>query len=81
MYLRNLQNLLLLTVIKTEPLRVLETIDKLEGSATYDGADIANIAICQELYEEAVVLHSKCGNKVAAIQVNLQHSFYCGIMR
>ncbi|MCP9257506.1 Clathrin heavy chain [Dirofilaria immitis] len=50
---RNLQNLLILTAIKADRTRVMEYIQKLDN---YDAPDIANIAVSNQLYEEAFAI-------------------------
>ncbi|VDK24361.1 unnamed protein product [Anisakis simplex] len=63
---RNLQNLLILTAIKADRTRVMEYIQKLDN---YDAPDIANIAISNELYEEAFAIFKKFDVNTAAINV------------
>jgi clathrin heavy chain len=63
---RNLQNLLILTAIKADRSRVMEYINRLEN---YDAPDIANIAISNELYEEAFAIFKKFEVDTSAIQV------------
>ena len=63
---RNLQNLLILTAIKADRSRVMEYITRLEN---YDAPDIANIAISNELYEEAFAIFKKFEVNTSAIQV------------
>ncbi|MBW03723.1 Clathrin heavy chain 1, partial [Eschrichtius robustus] len=53
---RNLQNLLILTAIKADRTRVMEYINRLDN---YDAPDIANIAISNELFEEAFAIFRK----------------------
>jgi clathrin heavy chain len=53
---RNLQNLLILTAIKTDCLRVMDYINRLDN---HDAPDIANIAINSHLYEEAFAIFKK----------------------
>ena len=64
---RNLQNLLILTAIKADRTRVMEYINRLDN---YDAPDIANIAITNELYEEAFAIFKKFDVNTSAIQVN-----------
>jgi len=47
---KNLQNLLILTAIQADKTRVMEYINRLDK---YDAADVAGIAIGEQLYEEA----------------------------
>jgi clathrin heavy chain len=63
---RNLQNLLILTAIKADRSRVMEYINRLEN---YDAPDIANIAISNELFEEAFAIFKKFEVNTSAIQV------------
>ncbi|KAK7088574.1 clathrin heavy chain 1 [Littorina saxatilis] len=63
---RNLQNLLILTAIKADRTRVMEYINRLDN---YDAPDIANIAISNELYEEAFAIFKKFEVNTSAIQV------------
>ncbi|KAI0987660.1 hypothetical protein GJ496_003725 [Pomphorhynchus laevis] len=63
---RNLQNLLILTAIKTSPQRVMDYIDKLDN---YDAPDIANIAIQNKLYDEAFAIFKRFSVNTSAIQV------------
>ncbi|KII65668.1 Clathrin heavy chain 1 [Thelohanellus kitauei] len=63
---KSLQNLLLLTAIKTDPSRLLDYINRLDN---YDAAEIANVAIHSNLYEEAFTIHKKLDSHPAAIQI------------
>lgn len=65
---RNLQNLLILTAIKADRSRVMEYINRLDN---YDAPDIANIAISNQLYEEAFAIFKKFDVNASAIQVRL----------
>ena len=67
-FFRNLQNLLILTAIKADRTRVMEYINRLDN---YDAPDIANIAISNELYEEAFAIFKKFEVNTSAIQVSL----------
>ncbi|PRD27613.1 UNVERIFIED_CONTAM: Clathrin heavy chain 2 [Trichonephila clavipes] len=67
---RNLQNLLILTAIKADRTRVMEYINRLDN---YDAPDIANIAIGNELYEEAFAIFKKFDVNTSAIQVLIEH--------
>lgn len=67
---RNLQNLLILTAIKADRTRVMEYINRLDN---YDAPDIANIAISNELFEEAFAIFKKFDVNTSAIQVR----YYC----
>ena len=66
---RNLQNLLILTAIKADRTRVMEYINRLDN---YDAPDIANIAISNELFEEAFAIFRKFDVNTSAVQVNLE---------
>lgn len=63
---RNLQNLLILTAIKADHTRVMDYITRLDN---YDAPDIANIAIGNQLYEEAFAIFKKFDVNTSAIQV------------
>ncbi|CAI9724433.1 clathrin heavy chain 1 isoform X2 [Octopus vulgaris] len=67
---RNLQNLLILTAIKADRSRVMEYINRLDN---YDAPDIANIAITNELFEEAFAIFRKFEVNTSAIQVLIDH--------
>jgi clathrin heavy chain len=67
---RNLQNLLILTAIKADRSRVMEYINRLDN---YDAPDIANIAISNELYEEAFAIFKKFEVNTSAIQVLIEN--------
>ena len=62
----NLQNLLILTAIKADRSRVMEYINRLDN---YDAPDIANIAISNELFEEAFAIFKKFDVNTSAIEV------------
>ncbi|XP_040566519.1 LOW QUALITY PROTEIN: clathrin heavy chain 1 [Lepeophtheirus salmonis] len=66
---RNLQNLLILTAIKADTKKVMEYIDKLDN---YDAPDIANIAIQNQLYEEAFAIFKKFDVNSSAVQVLIE---------
>lgn len=70
--LRNLQNLLILTAIKADRTRVMEYINRLDN---YDAPDIANIAISNELFEEAFAIFRKFDVNTSAVQVRDKNSF------
>ena len=67
-FIRNLQNLLILTAIKADKTKVMEYINRLDN---YDAPDIANIAIGSELYEEAFAIFKKFEVNSSAVQVLL----------
>lgn len=66
----NLQNLLILTAIKADSGRVMEYIRRLDN---YDGEDVAQVAIGEELFEEAFAIHQKFEQHAEAINVLLDH--------
>lgn len=66
----NLQNLLLLTSIKADKPRVMEYIRRLDN---YDGADIAQVAIGEDMFDEAFAIFQKSEDHVEAIGVLLDH--------
>jgi clathrin heavy chain len=66
----NLQNLLLLTAIKADQPRVMEYVRRLDN---YDGADIAQVAVGERLFEEAFAIHQKFEEHVDAVGVLLDH--------
>lgn len=70
--LRNLQNLLILTAIKADRSRVMEYINRLDN---YDAPDIANIAISNELFEEAFAIFRKFDVNTSAVQVGREDQF------
>ena len=65
---KNLQNLFLLTMIKTQPNRLKDYILVLSN---YDGEDVAKIAEKSELYEEAFLIYDKFGKHLQAIEILL----------
>ncbi|GMS88450.1 hypothetical protein PENTCL1PPCAC_10625, partial [Pristionchus entomophagus] len=67
---RNLQNLLILTAIKADRSRVMEYVQKLDN---YDAPDIANIAISNELYEEAFAIFKKFDVNSSAVNVLIEN--------
>jgi clathrin heavy chain len=66
----NLQNLLLLTAIKADQPRVMEYVRRLDN---YDGADIAQVAVGEQLFEEAFAIHQKFEEHVDAVGILLDH--------
>lgn len=56
------------TAIKADRSRVMEYINRLDN---YDAPDIANIAINNELYEEAFAIFKKFDVNTSAIQVSI----------
>ena len=75
---RNLQNLLILTAIKADRTRVMEYINRLDN---YDAPDIANIAITNELYEEAFAIFKKFDVNTSAIQVQSRFALNRGLVK
>ena len=67
---RNLQNLLLLTAIRSEPGKVVGYIQKLQN---YDFHDIAKIATEHRLYEEALTIYKKYNEHALAMSVLVEH--------
>lgn len=67
---RNLQNLLLLTCIKTSPAKVMNHMQRLKN---YDGAEIARTCAQAGLYEEAFFAYKKAGNMSAAMSMLVEH--------
>lgn len=57
---------MILTAIKADRTRVMEYINRLDN---YDAPDIANIAISNELFEEAFAIFRKFDVNTSAIQV------------
>lgn len=67
---RNLQNLLILTAVKSDTTRVMEYINRLDN---YDAPDIANICITNELFEEAFAIFKKFDVNSSAVEVLINH--------
>ncbi|WFD00087.1 Clathrin heavy chain [Malassezia yamatoensis] len=67
---RSLQNLLLLTAIRTDKSRVMNYIDKLSG---YDVDEIAKIALEHGLHEEAFHIYSKNRQHLDAMNTLVDH--------
>eukprot|EP00163_Fabomonas_tropica_P025672 TRINITY_DN4486_c0_g1_i1.p1 TRINITY_DN4486_c0_g1~~TRINITY_DN4486_c0_g1_i1.p1 ORF type:complete len:1704 (-),score=653.64 TRINITY_DN4486_c0_g1_i1:69-5180(-) len=67
---KNLQNLLILTAIKADKSRVMDYINRLDN---YDAADIANIAISSDLFEEAFTIFKKFEHHTSAVGVLIDH--------
>ena len=62
----NLQNLLLLTAIKSDPSRVKDYVHRLDN---FDGPAVAEKALEHDLGEEAFEIYKKFGRKVDAVKV------------
>lgn len=69
---KKLQNLLIITAIKSEKSKVMDFINRLDN---YDGVQIAKIALGKEyqLYEEAFTIYKKFNLNVEAIEVLLTY--------
>jgi len=67
---KNLQNLLILTAIKSERERVMEYINRLDN---FDAGDVAGIAVGAELFEEAYAIYQKFGREDEAMAVLIDH--------
>jgi clathrin heavy chain len=67
---KNLQNLLILTAIKSDKTRVMDYINRLDN---YDGPTIAKVALGNpyNLYEEAFLIYKKCSMNEEAMDVLL----------
>nr|PNR52339.1 hypothetical protein PHYPA_008713 [Physcomitrium patens] len=66
----NLQNLLILTAVKTEKSRVMDYIHRLEN---FDGPAVGEIAVGAQLYEEAFMIFKKFNLNVQAVNVLLDN--------
>lgn len=66
----SLQNLLILTAVRSNRERVLEYINRLDA---YDGEDIAAVCLENEMYEEALVIYKKLGMTGDAVAVLADH--------
>lgn len=67
---RSLQNLLMLTAIRTDKNKVMGYIDKLHG---YDIDEIAKIALDHGLHEEAFQIYAKAGQHLDAMNTLVDH--------
>lgn len=67
---KNLQNLLLLTAIKTDATRIIDYVNRLDN---YDAVDIANVAVNYRLYEEALSIYKKFEIHASAMQILTDH--------
>ncbi len=63
-----LQNLLIVTAVRSEPTKVMDYITRLDA---YDGIEIADVALGAGLNEEAFFIYRKMGEHVKAINVLL----------
>jgi clathrin heavy chain len=66
----NLQNLLILTAIKTDKTKVKDFVHRLDN---FDGTAVADKAVEYGLFEEAFDIHKKFNKKVEAIKVLVDH--------
>ena len=64
--------MLILTAVKADRTRVMEYINRLDN---YDAPDIANIAISNQLYEEAFAIFKKFDVNTSAIQVSKSRNY------
>lgn len=69
---KKLQNLLIITAIKTDSTRVMDYINRLDN---YDGPEIARVALQEDykLYEEALIIYKKINEPVNAVNVLLDN--------
>ena len=69
---RKLQNLLIITAIKSDKTRVMDYINRLDN---YDGDEIAKIALGEDyqLYEEAFIIYKKTKKHPEAVDVLLNN--------
>jgi len=63
---KKLQNLLIITAIKSDRNRVMDYINRLDN---YDGLDIAKLALESGLYEEVLVIYRKYGEHTQALDI------------
>jgi clathrin heavy chain len=66
----NLQNLLIITAIKSDKSRVKDYIHRLDN---FDGPAVGEIAVGYEMFEEAFEIYKKFGLQVLAVKVLLEH--------
>eukprot|EP00211_Chloroparvula_japonica_P000498 CAMPEP_0119134882 /NCGR_PEP_ID=MMETSP1310-20130426/18147_1 /TAXON_ID=464262 /ORGANISM="Genus nov. species nov., Strain RCC2339" /LENGTH=1640 /DNA_ID=CAMNT_0007125725 /DNA_START=25 /DNA_END=4944 /DNA_ORIENTATION=+ len=66
----NLQNLLILTAVKTDKSRVMDYITRLDS---FDGPAVGEIAVGSELFEEAFAIYKKFDLHVPAVKVLLDN--------
>ena len=67
---KSLQNLLLLTAVRTDKGKVMNLIDRLSG---YDVDEIAKITVDHGLYEEAFKIFQKAERELDAMNVLVEH--------
>lgn len=75
---KNLQNLLILTAIKSDSKKVMEYINRLDN---FSGPQIAAIAYDYNLREEAFVIYKKFNYYTSAISVLLDHILFDQVER
>ncbi|CAG9465968.1 unnamed protein product [Pedinophyceae sp. YPF-701] len=66
----NLQNLLIITAIKSDPSRVMDYVNRLDN---FDGPAVAEVAIEYELFEEGCAIYKKFRLHVDAVRVMVDH--------
>jgi clathrin heavy chain len=66
---KKLQNLLIITAIKSDRNRVMDYINRLDN---YDGLDIAKLALESGLYEEVLVIYRKYGEHTQALDILIE---------
>lgn len=66
---KKLQNLLIITAIKSDQNRVMDYINRLDN---YDSVDIAKIALEQGLFEEVLVIYRKQGLHSDALDILIE---------
>ena len=66
---KKLQNLLIITAIRSDSSRVMDYINRLDN---YDGMDIAKIALEQGLFEEVLVIYRKNGEHSMALDILIE---------
>eukprot|EP00178_Gracilaria_changii_P015916 TRINITY_DN4475_c0_g1_i2.p1 TRINITY_DN4475_c0_g1~~TRINITY_DN4475_c0_g1_i2.p1 ORF type:complete len:152 (-),score=14.30 TRINITY_DN4475_c0_g1_i2:884-1339(-) len=66
---KKLQNLLIITAIRSDTSRVMDYINRLDN---YDGMDIAKIALEQGLYEEVLVIYRKNNEHSMALDILIE---------
>lgn len=69
---KSLQNLLILTAIRSDTNRVMDYVNRLDN---YEGVQLANIALEDQhkLYDEALAIFKKFGEHVEAVKVLIHH--------
>ena len=67
---RKLQNLLIITAIKSDRNRVMDYINRLDN---YDALEIAKIALEQGLFQEVLVIYRKQGLHSEALDILIEN--------